>query len=144
MSEIVHQTPSFGPPLQVLTFEGTSADALYDMTVEIPPRNLILVNSKLITTGTIPDSIVIEIDSTVSNEYVVDNIPQANYFRYSVRYNPVTISMVDYNYSQYKPMIGYKMSSAIHRQCRFVLRNSSTGAVLTNVSYFFFQFQVIG
>ena len=130
------------PDMTVLTFEGTSASGVYDMTNKVRNANLVLTNARLDTTGTAPKSVILEIDGTVSNEYVIDNIPETNYFRHMVYYNPVTLGGIT-NISQYQPMIGYKMSGEINRQAKFVIRDGSTGAELSNLAYFFFEFAVI-
>ena len=132
--------------MRVLTFEGIGSGAIYDMTVKIKNANLVLINSRLdLETATPPKVVVLQIGSTVNNDFVIDNDDANNFFRYSVRHNPQTVGGAGTNVSQYKPMIGYRMNGELPRRVEFSIRDESTGAKLADalVTHFFFQFQVI-
>lgn len=129
---------------QVVTFSGTEPDALYDMTIRVENANLILVNSRLDTGGTAPKKVLLQIGNTIGTHFVVDNDPTQNFFTYMVQRNkidPPEDSVT--NISQYQCAIGYKMNGSLEKQTRFVIRDASTGAPITNLVYFCFQFMVI-
>lgn len=132
--------------LKTLTFEGTSAENLFNMTSLLNATNIVLVNAKVITLEasfpvgvvTANQSISLEIGNTINSTNVIDNDPTNFYFKHHLKTNVVGLN----NISDYEPNIGYKLGGPLDKNIRFNLRNSS-GQIMTGLEYFFFQFQVI-
>jgi hypothetical protein len=142
--------------LKIITFEGSSPEALYDMSVAVSASNLVLVNYRIdldVTTifGTpatfyanLPKSIDIEIGTTVGSHTVIDNDPSSFYFKLPLEYNLITINARQYLISSGQPNIGFKMQNDIQRQCKFSVRDS-LGKLLDSgvLKYYCFNFQLV-
>lgn len=133
--------------LSVLTFEGTTNTARYDMTVEIPEgKTMILKQARFeITHGLdndYPRVVNVGIGSTVSSNFVVDNDAGYNYFKVGLDYNSVVISGARTNISVTYPDSGYRVSGRVDKNCVVSLFNSAH-APLPNLVYYFMQFIVV-
>lgn len=139
--------------MRSLTFEGTDPNKLHDITVSIPNGTLILAAARFdFTTATPPvyansvKTVAIELGTVIGNSYVVDNDPQACYFKVIVD----SRNIVDFADSKYitsitYPNTGFKMQGDLHRQCQLTLRNGQTGAVLgSDLKYYCLHFNLIG
>ena len=133
--------------LRILTFEGTTADALYDMTVEITEgTTLVLKQARVEQTYTgvanRPRTINVSIASTVSEYFVVDNDKGYNFLKIGLDYNPIGTDPNYTNVSITYPDIAYKVSGRIPTSCRVTLYDT-THTRLTGLVYYFFQFVVV-
>lgn len=140
--------------LKLLTFEGTSPEGLYDMSVSIGATNLVLVNFRIdiditdiyATQATfyanLPKSISLEVGTSVGAHYVIDNDPSQFYLKVPLNYNIVTINARQYLMATGVPNLGFKMQNDVQRQCKFAIR-TSTGALIDSavLKYFCFNFQ---
>lgn len=137
-------------PLKTLTFEGSSSDTLFDMTKELDPTSLVLVNAKVITLkATEIDSIYLQIGTLVNSDNCIDGDEDNFYFSHSLQ----NVQSGTENISQYNPNIGFTTSGHMNRQVRFVLRYdtinrtniASRGQPISaaDLKYFYFQFQVL-
>lgn len=127
--------------LRILTFEGTTSSKIYDMTVDIDPANIVLVNAvvKINTAVATHNSISLEIGNTINSNNIIDTDPQNNYLKlplYMANAGGVEVS-------SYNPNIGYKMGGHLGRQCKFVVRNSAGVPLGAELVYFCLQFQVL-
>ncbi len=129
-----------------LTFEGTSNNALYDMTIDIPEgKTMILKQARfeIIYTGTdLPRVVNVAIGNTVSTTYVIDNIAGRNYFKVPLEHNPFTIGADLTNISFTYPDLGYAVSGRINKNCQVTLLDKDY-ALLGGLVYYILQFQVI-
>lgn len=133
--------------LKVLTFEGTTNSARYDMTVEIPEgATMILKQARFEIThaaaGDYPRVVNVGIGSTVNTNFVIDNDAGYNYFKVGLDYNSVNIGGTLTNISVTYPDTGYKMSGRLDKNCVVSLFNSAH-APLPNLVYYFLQFVVV-
>ena len=135
--------------LTVITFEGTSNSAPYDMTVDIPEGRTIILKTARVEINyaddTYPRSISIQIDNTCSTTHVVDSDPSRNFFKVMLDqnlYNVTTPLALKRNISITYPDCGYKVSGRINKNC-FVNIYAQDGQPLPGLVYFFFQFQVL-
>jgi len=132
--------------LRVLTFEGTSANALYDMTVDIPEgATLILKQVRVEQTYTgvanRVRSINLALGTTISTDHVIDSDAGYNFLKIGLDYNPIGTDPNYTNISITYPDFAYKVSGRISKNCRVVLYDSSH-VQLTGLVYYFFQFVV--
>ena len=133
--------------LTVLTFEGTSNSATYDMTVDIPEgKTLVLKTARVEITyvgDAYPRSINIGIGNTPSTTYVIDNDAGYNYFKVMMDQKLYTTAAPEkINVSVTYPDAGYKVSGRLYKNCTVNLYDSSH-LPLPNLVYYFFQFIVL-
>lgn len=142
--------------LKLITFEGTSPDALYDMSMALGARNLVLVNYRIdIDVSTIyatpatfyanlPKSIDLEVGTTIGAHNVIDTDPKSFYLKVPLESTVETFGSLYVLISYGQPNIGFKMQNDIQRQTKFSIRDS-TGALLNSslLKYFCFQFQAL-
>lgn len=126
--------------LRTLTFEGTDARELKNITSELNAPTIILVSSKVITSSAAYESISLEIGTTINTFNVVDDDTKNFYLKHSL--HSVAHHVVGEFVSQYEPNIGFKAGGNLNRTFYFNLRKPD-GDLLDNLIYYFFQFQII-
>ena len=131
--------------LTVLTFEGTSNNAMYDMTVEIPEgKTLVLKQARFEIAHTLltdaPRVVNVAIGTINSTTYVIDNDAGYNYLKVGLDYNPIGAGPYT-NISVTYPDTGFKMSGRLNKIVSVVLLDGNHQP-LTGLNYFFMQFIV--
>lgn len=133
--------------LKVLTFEGTTNEATYNMTDYIlEGATLILKQARVETTYTgdnYPRTINVKIDNSVTPTFVIDNDAGFNYFKVGLDQKLYTMAdTTKRNISVTFPDTGFKMSGRINTNCNVTLLDSNHEP-LTGLVYYFFQFVVV-
>ena len=135
--------------LTVLTFEGTTNAASYDMTTDIPEGKTMVLKTARVEINyaddNYPRSINLGIGNTCSTTYIIDNDAGYNFFKVMLDQNLYNVTVplaLKRNISVTYPDAGYKISGRVNKNC-FVGLYDSNHVPLTGLVYYFFQFIVV-
>lgn len=133
--------------LIALTISGTTDNAIYDMTVEIPEgKTLILKQARFeikYTDPNFPRMVNVAIGNTISSAFVIDNDAGYNYFKIPLQHNPFTVSGNLTNISVTYPDVGYRISGRLDKNCRILILDNNHAPLGANLVYYSMQFIVI-
>lgn len=133
-----------GTNLSVITFEGTSSSAYYDMTSRIKSGNLILNTAIVYTAGDVPHKhLNLSIGNVISNSHVIDNTPGKNFFKVGIKVDVKTIDSVVQNVSYSEPQTGFRMGGDLEKLVKFEIYDENYDLLSSSdLIYYLFQFQI--